>query len=211
MSVSRRFFIKAGTLAAIAAGISIKPGLVSLAQDLVNPGADPLANYTRATFVQYLNSIFTLRGPRVVEVTLMKVEDTLSTQVSRAGGRESFSLFFVGGSVPLPQDTYTVEHPALGSFRLFVVPSGADENGAQGYLAVINRLAYTAKPTVPGGRKPLGRKRAIVPDDPEQQPLGQPEQQPEAVPEPPPAPKPVKPAKKVDRKPEGIEKLEIDY
>ena len=66
---------------------------------------------------------------------LEKVEDTLHATVSRTGGRESFMLHFRGGDVQLPQDTYTVEHSALGNFRLFLVPSGADENGAQSYVA----------------------------------------------------------------------------
>jgi hypothetical protein len=136
MSISRRIFLKVGTIAAVAAGISMKPGLVVFGQD-----PDPLSNYTMGTFTQYVDSIFTLRGSATVEVTLTKVKDTLPANSSRAGGRESFVLVFRGGSVKLPQDTYTIEHPALGKFKLFLVPSGADENGAQGYVATINRLA----------------------------------------------------------------------
>jgi hypothetical protein len=30
----------------------------------------------------------------------------------------------------------------LGTFQLFLVPAGSDDNGAQGYLATINRLSY---------------------------------------------------------------------
>jgi hypothetical protein len=41
----------------------------------------------------------------------------------------------------LPQDTYIVECGALGSFALFLVPGGADENGKQSYVANVNRLA----------------------------------------------------------------------
>lgn len=166
MAISRRIFIKAGTLAAVTAGVFLKPSVIALGQDLVDkvgvPAAtDPLANYTEATFAQYINSIFRLRGFTVVDVTLMKVEDTLPAKTSRAGGRESFVLFFSGGSVALPQNTYIVEHAALGTFHLFVVPGGADENGAQGYTAVINRLAHTGKPVGPGGsRKPLPQKRS---------------------------------------------------
>jgi hypothetical protein len=155
MSISRRIFIKMASIAAITAGIVGKSALVAFAQD--TGATDPLAYYTQATFTQYINSIFRLHGFRTVDVTLERVEDTLPATVSRSGGRESFVLHFRGGAVQLPQNTYTVEHPALGTFKLFVVPNGADENGAQGYVATINRLAYSAKTRAP---KAMPRKSA---------------------------------------------------
>ena len=160
MPISRRIFIKTASIAAIAATVG-KTALVAFAQGAMQPGAsatDPLAHYTQSTFTQYVNSIFRLHGSRTVEVMLEKVEDTLPATVSRTGGRESFVLYFRGGDVKLPQDTYTVEHPALGNFQLFLVPGGADENGAQSYVATINRLAYTSKPTA--GPKAMPRKSA---------------------------------------------------
>jgi hypothetical protein len=166
MSISRRRFIRIGTIAAVAAGISLKSGVLVRAQDLTEKGSlqaaavDPLLNYTQATFAQYVNSIFRLRGFTTVDVTLMKVRDSLPAKTSREGGRESFSLHFRGGSVELPQDTYIVEHAALGTFRLFLVPTGTDENGAQGYVAVINRLAHANKPQTP--RKPLRKQAPTV-------------------------------------------------
>ena len=163
MSISRRIFMKVGTAAAIAAGLSLKPSVIAIAQEATDKlGAptqnDPLSFYTQATFLQYVNSIFRLRGlTTTVDVTLVQVEDTLPAKTSKAGGRESFILHFRGGGTELPQDTYSVEHPALGTFRLFLVPTGPDENGAQGYVATINRLAYASKPgSVP--RKPKGTK-----------------------------------------------------
>jgi hypothetical protein len=149
MPISRRIFIKTASVAAMAAVTLGKSSLISLAQGAIQSGADPLANYTQATFTQYINSIFRLRGFRTVDVTLEKVEDTLPAQVSRDGGRESFVLHFRGGSVELPQNTYTVEHAALGTFQLFLVPNGADQNGAQSYVATINRLAYATKTNAP--------------------------------------------------------------
>lgn len=161
MPISRRIFIKVGALAAIAAGISLKPTLLTFGQEpLVKlPASDPLSNYTQATFAQYVNSIFRLRGRKPVDVTLMKVEDTLPEKASREGGRESFTLLFRGGDATLSQDTYIIEHAALGTFSLFLVPTGSDENGAQGYVAVINRLAHSSTPSPPDTRrKPLIRK-----------------------------------------------------
>ena len=147
MPISRRIFIKTASIAAITAATVGKSTLAVLAQ---SGAADPLSYYTQATFTQYINSIFRLRGVRTVEVVLEKVQDTLPATVTRNGGRESFVLQFRGGDFLLPQDTYTVEHPALGNFQLFLVPGGADERGTQSYVATINRLAYSAKPsTVP--------------------------------------------------------------
>ncbi|MGQ0761850.1 MAG: DUF6916 family protein [Acidobacteriota bacterium] len=142
-------------MAAIVAATVGKSTLAVLAQD---GATDPLAYYTQATFTQYINSIFRLHGIRTVDVMLEKVQDTLPATVTRTGGRESFVLHFRGGDVQLPQDTYTVEHPALGNFKLFLVPGGADANGAQNYVATINRLAYTSKPSA--APKAMPRKSA---------------------------------------------------
>ena len=160
MSISRRKFIRWGTVAALVAGLPLRSSIVAFAQKVSNgTGSDPLAFYTQATFTQYLNSIFRLRGPRTVDVTLVKVSDTFPAKATRAAGQESFTLLFRGGSVALPQDTYTVDHAALGTFQLFLVPGGTDENGAQSYVATINRLGYATKPSAPR-RKPLGTKRS---------------------------------------------------
>jgi len=100
--------------------------------------SDPLSNYTKSSFKSYLNSIFQLQTVYgVVEVTLLEVNDVRGSR-----GGESFSLLFRGGSRQLKQNTYRVEHPSLGTFALFLVPTGSDRNGAQGYLATINRLSY---------------------------------------------------------------------
>ena len=37
-------------------------------------------------------------------------------------GWETFSLLFAGAVAALPQATYDVDHPVLGSFPLFLVP-----------------------------------------------------------------------------------------
>ena len=98
---------------------------------------DPLANYTKSTFVSYLNSVFQIQTTSGnVEVTLTSIND----MPAPAGG-ECFSLLFVGGSEERSQNTYVVTHPALGTFSLFLVPAGSDENGAQKSVATINRVA----------------------------------------------------------------------
>ena len=145
MSISRRLFIKLASFAAIATGIATKPSLAAIVQDTGKAGADPLSYYTQATFTQYLNSIFRLHGTITVDAMLTRVVDTLPLKDSRNGGRESFVLHFRGDAAQLPQGTYLVEHAALGTFKLFLVPAVADDSGAQGYTATINRLAHSGK------------------------------------------------------------------
>jgi len=103
------------------------------------PQNDPLANYSKAAFVSYLNSVFQIQTTsRPVVATLTKVDD-----LPTPPGGEAFSLLFVGGSSTLPQDTYIMVHPALGTFELFLVPAGSDQNGARRYRATINRISPT--------------------------------------------------------------------
>jgi hypothetical protein len=99
---------------------------------------DTLSNYSKAAFRSYLNSIFQLQTAfGVVAVTLTQVDDLPSPR-----NGETFALVFRGGSRALRQDTYALTHPSLGTFSLLLVPTGADRNGAQGYMATINRLSY---------------------------------------------------------------------
>ena len=139
---SRRTFVKAGLIAGLFAAVPLKNALGKSFKHL--PGGfllfdedDPLANYTKSTFVSYLNSVFQIQtASGNVAVTLTSVDDRPAPQ-----GGECFSLLFVGGSEPYAQNTYVVTHPALGTFNLFLVPAGADENGAQKCVATINRVA----------------------------------------------------------------------
>jgi len=144
VSSSRRKFLRTGLLAALFAAVPLKHVLgQSWKNRDGNPGetppaqGDPLGNYSKATFSSYLNSIFQLQTVAgIVEVTLTRVDDMPAPK-----GGECFALLFRGGSRELQQNTYTVTHPALGTFALLLVPSGSDQNGAQGYLATINRLS----------------------------------------------------------------------
>jgi hypothetical protein len=137
MSESRRTFVKAGLLTAVFATVPLRSVLGKGFKDLaLFDEDDPLANYTKSTFVSYLNSVFQIQtGSGNVAVTLTSVDD----RPAPTGG-ECFSLLFVGGSESRSQNTYVVSHPALGTFNLFLVPAGSDENGAQKSVATINRL-----------------------------------------------------------------------
>jgi hypothetical protein len=142
---SRRTFLRAGIMAALFAAVPGKNlfGQSKKSVDVV-PDANPplqtdaLTNYSKASFQSYVNSIFeleTLQG--TVPLELQEISDFSATK-----GGESFGLLFRGGSRQLRQETYTLRHPSLGRFQIFLVPVAADQNGAQGYLATINRLSF---------------------------------------------------------------------
>lgn len=144
MFTSRRKFLRAGILATLFAAVPVKSIFSQgKGKDHVPPPQPPgqrdvLADYTKASFEPYLNSIFRLQtGFSSIEVTLTSIDDMPAPK-----GGECFALVFRGGSTELPQGTYEIDHPALGTFLLLVVPSGADRNGAEGYVATINRLSY---------------------------------------------------------------------
>ncbi len=157
MSITRRKFLRAGTLVALSAAVPLKSALLVSGQQTRKRGtgvpgdrptsqnpSDLLASYSKSAFSSYLNSIFRLyTGYSSVDVMLVQVDDTMPKVKGTPAGGECFSLVFVGGSVALSQGTYRVEHPALGTFQLFLVPGGSDKYGAQSYVAIINRLPYT--------------------------------------------------------------------
>lgn len=188
MFISRRKFLRAGTCVALAAAVPISVFGQSRKERDGNPvdqGAqnDPLSFYSSAAFKSYLNSIFQVStGYSIVEVALTRVKDQPTGGAAAPAGGECFSLLFVGGSKGFEQGTYKMDHPSLGSFQLFLVPSGPDEYGAQTYLATINRIGYspalatppapaaktsgtsgTIKPEAPAKTQPVAPAPAIVP------------------------------------------------
>jgi hypothetical protein len=171
MSVSRRKFLKAGTLVALTAAIPLNVFGQNRKERDGNPvdqlaaQTDPLQHYNKSAFTSYLNSVFQLyTGYSIVEVTLTEVKDLLPPGARAANGTECFSLLFRGGTVALRQNTYQITHPSLGRFQLFLVPGGPDDTGAQSFVAIINRTAYDPS-VVPPSRtsKPAGRTSTATP------------------------------------------------
>ena len=151
MVVSRRGFIKRGSLLVLAAGVSlgsadrifgrdtsIESGAIQ--GDLPPSGDTPAAfNYSKATFTPYVNTVFRIySGSSIVITTLVKAEDIGPVPDQNVVGSECFVLKF-SGTQTLPQNTYRIEHDALGRFDLFLVPAGKDKKGVY-TQAVINRL-----------------------------------------------------------------------
>ena len=144
--VSRRNFLKKGTLGAVAAGVSIGLTEKAAAHNSSAPSAgpaaaDPAAGLDRAAFASQLNTNFRFKvGNSSVQVKLVDVVD-LGSQGGGAYKREAFALTFRGDRQnSLKQNTYAIEHAKLGNFSFLVVPAPPREEGARYYVANINRL-----------------------------------------------------------------------
>jgi hypothetical protein len=149
MSFSRRKFLRAGTLVAIAAGL---PSKMLLAETLgettpLLPSSTPRVGLSlnRQAFARNLNTRFTLAHGKApaVAVKLVEVND-LTPESGRpsaaATGKECFVAVFTGSrNAPLRQETYTVTHESLGKFSMLVVPVASKKGGLY-YEAVFNRL-----------------------------------------------------------------------
>lgn len=94
-------------------------------------------NLTRDAFAEQLNTKFDiyLAPENVVAAKLSEV-----TELRKMPHNEIFSIFLHAPvDVPFGQNIYKIEHSVLGSFELFLVPVGKDEEGVK-YEAVFNRL-----------------------------------------------------------------------
>lgn len=100
-------------------------------------------SFTLATFVPLVGDRFELvvGGSEVTDLTLAEVEEPhpRSNARAKAGARRSpFSIVLRGPLAPvLPQRIYTFRHDKLGSFELFIVPIGPDDEGMR-YEAVFS-------------------------------------------------------------------------
>jgi hypothetical protein len=90
------------------------------------------------TFAGHLGEDFRIHATeeRVVDVRLG--EATALGEPFIPGGRAPFSIIFRGTTEGIvPQGIYKLDHDALGSFELFLVPLEPDANGAR-YEAVFS-------------------------------------------------------------------------
>jgi hypothetical protein len=149
MSLSRRKFLRAGTLVAISAGLPLR---TLVAETLSQPSSTlPTNNHlnaglhlNRETFSRYLNTKFSFSHEAVEAVALKLIEvNDLTPKMARrsaANGKECFAAVFIGShNAPMRQETYMVTHESIGKFAMFVVPIGRNKEGIY-YEAVFNRL-----------------------------------------------------------------------
>jgi hypothetical protein len=131
---TRGGFLKAGGTAAAALGL----GVAADAAVGAGAGRDSLAHLRLASYEPLLHHVFHIDHPHgSIEAELIEVE---RLRPGRADG-EHFSLVFrTARDERVAQGTYMLREPALGSFRLFLVPVGRDEKKKGSLLqAVINR------------------------------------------------------------------------
>lgn len=96
-----------------------------------------LESFTAETFAELVGDEFRVHG-EAGELFELRLAASVPIGLAPPSGREPFSILFRGPADPiLPQRTYAVEHATLGRFDLFLVPLGADDNGAR-YEAVFN-------------------------------------------------------------------------
>ena len=94
---------------------------------------------TEAEFAKNLNTKFRLvvEAPQPIELTLVDVAPR-KIQPNEEPGMERFSAVFMGPrEILLPQQTYTVSHPDMGEFEIFLVALGQEPDGFK-YEAVYN-------------------------------------------------------------------------
>ena len=157
MAISRRSFLKSGTLTALAAGVAFNPNLLAFGQTRtqstnlgyqipITAQQEPTYMFTRATFDPYVGSIFQAPNAKgkMVNLTLLSVttnRPSATTKISTAPAREtdSFSLMFKAAG-PLPPFTsiHHISHPALGKFDLFLTPHS--QGSTLLYEAVFNHI-----------------------------------------------------------------------
>lgn len=151
MVVSRRGFIKRGGLLVLATAASLGGAERVFGRDtaeyagarqgdLPTNGIKPAFNFTKATFAPYVDTVFRIYpdASKALKTTLVSVIDIGPVPDKKIAGRECFVLKF-RGTQPLRQNTYRIEHEALGRFELFLVPAGRNKKGVY-YQGIINRL-----------------------------------------------------------------------
>lgn len=158
MKISRRNFIKTGTLAVFVIGANLfKPTALPAQKrmsaddlNLIGPLRDPILTKTADDFSGYIGAEFILlTADTTVSAILSEVTNEMPKRAKEAGflnkssrsrksTAQNFVLSFKLPSDEFPQATYQLWHPDFGQFNLFLVPSNHDKL----FLlhAVINRL-----------------------------------------------------------------------
>lgn len=162
---SRRKFLETGVLTSIVTGVTLKSTTLAAVHRSSEPESSMLASsldhYNKSTFEAYVNSDFRIyaHGHSETWLRLVLVED-FPTRETLTGPNECFRLLFSGAADSvLSQGTYSLDHAALGSFALFIVP-GKPLDGKVHYEAVFNRrFSSDVRPTaIPNAKQP-GKKR----------------------------------------------------
>jgi len=149
MVVSRRSFLKRGSLVFLGTGIYLGSAGRIFAHEPNFKNGEPVQDdepapfiYAKATFLPHVSTVFRIFYPnssKILTTTLVDVSDIGPVPDRPEAGRESFVLKFRSTETLLRQNTYRIEHAVLGRFQLFLVPAGKNKQGSY-CQAVINRL-----------------------------------------------------------------------
>ena len=146
MATRRQFFRNSAAWAVTAA---LAPVPV-----LAGPGRGRTVSLDQVAFVQFSANVGTAfrafaANVAVADLELVQAQPRRPANAREAGapdGRnEKFALLFRGRpDQPLPQDTYTFQHPRIGTFAMFIVPIGSPAAGYRLYEAIFNRVVGRA-------------------------------------------------------------------
>lgn len=145
MKVSRRKFLAATPLAlgAILPTSGLAFGKAASVFGFKTDGGDVLSRLTWDSFYPYITTNFRFSGAdgNTVDLLLTRMDDTRPRGYQPSGnGDECFALTFSGPlRKSLRQEVYSVEHFALGSFKLLITVLES-KNRRNYYEAVINRI-----------------------------------------------------------------------
>jgi uncharacterized protein DUF6916 len=159
MFYSRRWVLKTGSIAGLAA---LVPGGKVFGQQkggpptsggkdgALAPVTDTLSKLSRSSFEGHVGETFKFSRVTIspLDMQLTAVEDCRSKTSSARertaeseGAGECFALVFQGSFGPiLKQNTYTIDHPALGNFQLLIAHDGTQGRYGFNYVAIINRM-----------------------------------------------------------------------
>jgi len=155
--LSRRSFLRSGTLTALAAGFAAGTGRLTFGQRLKKstPALDfpipnrarqePLFYYTRTAFENAVGSTFQTPDARgrminltLVSVTAYKTGATTKITTKAPRATDAFRLSFkASAKLPGLTSIYILRHPVLGKFDLFMTLQRNDSTGIF-YDAVVN-------------------------------------------------------------------------
>ena len=140
MAISRRTFLGRSSVLGIAAVFPLTSHArhnAGVSSSLNAAQHDLLSRLTSESFSKDLNTNFE------IQVSALNAQELELIEVSKKKvhrNTESFDVLFCGNKEnQFTQGTYTIHHPRLGSFPLFVVPVGNGKNGVF-YQAVFSRM-----------------------------------------------------------------------
>ena len=153
MAVSRRKFLKAGTIVSVSAIIPLE-SVVSVFGQQAGPNEDGLfkvpiesgndERLTEENFSRYLYSTFRIYTSPLTGISLQLVNvrrsEIASEKHARSAKVDSFSVLFRGPQKSaLESRTYRITHDQMGTFDLFISAVN-DDKKERLYEAVFNRF-----------------------------------------------------------------------